>query len=191
MGGFSKLHFQLGRSYVSSVYYRDYGWRVLKTHTSTNLIGTKGLEKKDFGHLSSQSPTYRETYLAVNFHVSLVTHQWPFCQAKCLNWAILSHFKINQHLLWWSFIHSSFASHLHLSLYPFPLFALAPKKCMVGNIMRARLSTPGLSGPICSHLVWNVRLGPGLSRSEPGNWCCLFICFLCLLSLLTQRPLFG
>lgn len=75
------------------------------------LEGRVFLSTLPSGLLSSQAPTYQETDLAVHFHASLVSHWFPFCQAKCWNWAILSHFKINQHLLWWSFIH---CSHCHL-----------------------------------------------------------------------------
>lgn len=146
-----------------------------------------------FGHLSSQIPTgdlFRCPLPCVSCgSLVAILSAYVFKLST-----VLSNSKINQHLLCWALIQSSFTSHPHLPLYhppSLPLLALVPKKCMMGNLVRARLSTPGLSAPICSHFVWNVHRGPGLSRSGPGNWCCLFICFLCLFSLLTQRPLFG
>lgn len=135
-------------SFVNSLYHITWMWLFSKTETHSDLIGSGGFPVNYFyfGDLSSQAPTHQETYLAVHFHVSLVSHQWPFSQAKCWNWAILPHFKINQHLLWWSFIPSSLTSHLHLSLHllpSLPLLAPAPEKCMVSNL-HSSLVSPNL-----------------------------------------------
>lgn len=104
---------------------------------------------------------YQPADSSVHLRASLVSHRCPFfvgLRAQIGPFCLT--LRQTNYLLWRSFIHTSFTSHLNLPpltspLLPAPVCSAGPlKKCLLGNLARARLSpTAGLSPPICSHLV--------------------------------------
>lgn len=98
------------------------------------MTQTKHLLSSLCGPFSPQASEYQPSDSSVHFRASLVSHRWPFflgLRAQIGPFCLT--LRQTNYLLWRSFIHSSFTSHLNLpALTPPHLLSRAPEEMLAG-----------------------------------------------------------